>query len=381
MIKFCRICSAALPEPDYCASPPAVTSISTYLPLGTETTICRRCGHAHSPDLPNIREFYGTQYQISLQSDAHDQLYEVRDGRPVFRTEHQALLLDQLGLPLGARVLDFGAAKGRTLQRFLQLRPDLQPSIFDVSHDYRPFWEGWVPASEQAVHDLPEDWWGRFDLVTAHFVLEHVVDPVAMLHQLAKLLAPGGSVFFTVPNPIENCGDLLVVDHLNHFTRTSVSMACRAAGLEVSSFSEAAFRGAFVVAATPSTSLHACTLEDASDDVSTTLDALSFWSGALGELEAERLQDKGLATAIYGAGFYGALIASRLHHPPCCFLDRNPVLQGETYLGLPVYAPEDCPAAVCKIYAGLNPRMARAILSSSAVWLPRGARIHYFKGS
>jgi 2-polyprenyl-3-methyl-5-hydroxy-6-metoxy-1,4-benzoquinol methylase len=383
MSNHCRICNSALPEPDFKAPPPGLTSISTYLAVPTQTTICRQCGHAQSPDLPSIQEFYDTKYQISLQADSHDQLYEIREGQPVFRTEHQAHLLHQLGLRSGARILDFGAAKGMTLHRLLHSRPDLQPSVFDVSNDYRAFWQGWVPESEQAAHDLPEAWAGRFDLVTAHFVLEHVVHPVATLRRLSELLAPGGRVFFTVPNPLSNIGDLLVVDHLNHFTMSSLDMACRAAGLAVCSVSDAVFRGAFVVMAAPSRDplLLSHAFGDATADVLAGLDALAFWSCALRQLEEEQVEAKAPVTAIYGAGFYGALIASRLHRPPLCFLDRNPFLQGEDYLGSPVYAPEDCPATVSRIYAGLNPLNARTILKSSDPWIPPGACIHYFKGS
>lgn len=379
-MTHCRICGATLSSPDYSAAAPAITSISTSLAIPTETYICRSCGHGQSPDLPKIKEFYNTQYRISLQSDQHDQLYEVRDGQPVFRAQRQAEMLEAIGLPLNARVLDFGAAKGTTLRSLMESRPDLRPSIFDVSDDYVGFWQGWVPASEQVTHCLPADWQGRFDLVTAHFVLEHVVDPIGTLICLAQLLAPGGKVFFTVPDPLSNTGDFLVVDHVNHFTASSLLRTCELAGLFAHTLSRDLFRGAYVViaeraVATPSSSSGPQT--DVASDITQAIDALAFWSKALGSLDADQHVEAHVPTAIYGAGFYGALIISRLNQKPICFLDRNRYLQGRDYLGVAVLAPEDCPDFIRRIYPGLNPLHARDILADSDVWMPPCATIRY----
>ena len=376
----CRICGATLGLPDYSAAAPAITSISTNLAIPTETYICRNCGHGQSPDLPKIQEFYGTQYRISLQSDQHDQLYVVRDGQPVFRTQRQAEMLGAIGLPLNARVLDFGAAKGTTLRSLLESRPDLRPSIFDVSDDYIGFWQGWVPASEQATHCLPADWQGRYDLVTAHFVLEHVVDPIGTLKRLADLLAPGGKVFFTVPDPLNNTGDFLVVDHVNHFTASSLIRTCELAGLVAHTLSSNLFRGAYVVIAeraAVSESSSGGIKTDVDSDIIQALDALAFWSKSLGFLDTDQQSNGDEPTAIYGAGFYGALISSRLRHRPVCFLDRNEHLWGTNYLGVSVLAPEACPRSIRRIYPGLNPRHARSVLADADNWMPQGSRVHY----
>ena len=70
--------------------------------------------------------------------------------------------------------------------------------------------------------------------------------------------------------------------------------------------------------------------------------------------------------AIYGSGFYGTFIHSSLERPEAvaCFLDQNPHRQSQTLIGKPILAPEKLPETVWRLYAGLNPRIARDELSA-----------------
>lgn len=365
----CRICAGKLGAPDYDAPAPAMTSLSTRLDVPTVVYVCRTCGHAQSPDLPDVQAFYDQDYRISLQSDDHDQLYAIRDGEPVYRTEHQADLVLSLDLPQGARVLDFGAAKASTLRRVVAARPDILPHVFDVSEDYRPYWRDWLPDDAQATYALPQDWSGKFDLITAHFVLEHVIDPASVLADMARCLAPGGRIFFSVPDLIGNPGDLLVADHLNHFVSSSLSHLL--SGLHTISLRQDLLRGAHVVLARAGQSEPI-----PPTDAEPTLALLEEWRTILTGL-AGRLQQAGDGdVAIYGAGFYGALFSGLVENRLRCFLDRNPHLQGGQLQGSPILAPEDCPE-VAIVLAALNPIKAREILPPDAAWLPKGAQVIY----
>ncbi|GAB1360960.1 hypothetical protein MASR1M32_01960 [Rhodobacter sp.] len=370
-VSACRVCGTVLDAPDYVAPAPSMTSLSTRIDVATEVSVCRACGHVQSPDLPDVQAFYDHDYRISLQSDDHDQLYEAGPSGRVFRTGHQTDLLLSLDLPKGARLLDFGAAKATTTRRLTEARPDLCPHVFDVSEDYRPHWAGWVPPEAQATYRLPEDWTGRFDLITAHFVLEHVANPVSVLKDLARCLAPQGRLFFTVPDPVGNPGDLLVADHLNHFVPSSIHAALVAAGLAPLSVRQDLFRGAHVVLAQVGPAGPA-----PSTDAATVLALLDDWRRMLVGLGRALAGAPGARLAIYGAGFYGALFAPVAGAGLCAFLDRNPHLQGGMFEGVPILPPEDCPP-VDLIIAALNPARAREILPPDAAWLPAGARVVY----
>jgi SAM-dependent methyltransferase len=364
-MKTCRICDGPLGSADYSSAGPSMTSTNVTLPTLTQVFVCDRCGHAQSPELPDVRRFYDTEYRISLASEEHDQLVTLGDGRNVFRTDFQAeAALSMAAPPQGAQVLDYGAAKASTLRKIMSTRPDITPYVFDVSQDYRGHWNGWIAPGHQAIYRLPDGWEQTFDLITAHFVLEHVADPLGMLRTVAGLLKPEGKLFLSVPDALGNPGDLMVIDHLNHFVAGSLRTAFARAGLEVLELDAATFAGALIVAARRAPDPRP-PIRDV-DAIERTRAAAAGWARSTERIHAAAARHRGSPAAIYGAGFYGSWIATLLGDNPDlrCFLDRNPHAQDDIHIGLPVLAPDAAPDEIEVVYAGLNPLKARAILAS-----------------
>lgn len=374
----CRICSTALGGPDLTISAPALTSITTRLDVSTLVYVCRKCAHAQSPDLPDVSAFYANDYKISLRTEGFDQLYEARDDGFLFRTEHQTALIQSESVIEGARVLDFGCAKADTLRALFASRSDIEPHVFDVSDDYRSYWQGWVKSENQATHKLPKSWVGRFDYVTAHFVFEHIANPVDVLREVADCLTDDGRVFLTVPNTETNSGDLLVVDHLNHFSNTSIAEWLKAAHLIPHSVRSDRFRGAYVIVAGRSEDAAVCIVEQTSVDltVGSLLKDLAVWEAATSHLERGIGSARNIA--IYGAGFYGSFIANRLADRSFTFLDRNPYLQKIGHMGRAVLAPEACPNDIDLLIVALNPAHSKEVVTSDAAWVPKHVRLMYF---
>lgn len=86
---------------------------------------------------------------------------------------------------------------------------------------------------ENVISSLP-----LFDAVTLWDVLEHVPDPVTFLGSCAGLLKPGGYLFLNVPDLeskearwLGSRWPLLLPEHLNYFTRPSLELCARKAGL------------------------------------------------------------------------------------------------------------------------------------------------------
>jgi SAM-dependent methyltransferase len=364
--QICRLCRSALGDPALDLAAPAMTSANETIDVPTLIYICDVCGHVQSPEPADLAAYYDTTYRISLESEDHDQLYEMRDGAPVFRTDRQAeVVLEKTALPHGARVLDYGAAKAQTLRKVLARRPDLSPHVFDVSDDYRPFWAAWLKPDSTASYSVPGAWRGRFDLVTSHYVLEHVADPLGALRALASLLAPAGRIFFSVPDWTQNTGDLLVADHVNHFTAASIRRLAQEAGLAIDDLDSKALPSAFAVTCRAGETAAVSKSEIATTAAHARATAVAF-ATACDRLGRVFQANAGRATAVYGAGFYGAFLLARMSGrvKALCCLDNNRHLWGKTLFDVPVAAPDELPASVEVVYVGLNPARARQIAAS-----------------
>jgi SAM-dependent methyltransferase len=376
----CNICTAPLGPPVYCSpGGTSITSLAEVRPGRTEVRYCDACGHLLTPPLAELESYYESEYRLLLDAEDDDQLYTVVNGRRIFRVDHQVdTLLEVCPPEPGARVLDFGCGKGATARRLAERRADLDVHLFDVSEMYVPFWESWCAASRRATHDLPAAWHGRFDLVTAFFVLEHVEQPVEVLSSIARLLAPGGMVYFLVPDVWTNPADFVVADHVSHFTDRSLRAVLARAGLEVRALDDSAHEGAWVVVAARADG--AAPPPPADPALPSRVDDLARrWGGAADAVRTFERQGAAGPSAIYGAGFYGTFIASCLEAPDrvACFVDRNPHRQGRTLAGHPIVAPEDLPADVRRIYVGLNPRTARSAIEAVAAWRDRDLECFY----
>ncbi len=365
----CLVCGAICGTPAYRHDGAAsVSSTGRAVALPTVVYVCRRCGHVQTPPLDDISGYYANAYDVHLESDDADDLYAVRDGVAVYRAQHQAnVALAKLSLAAGASVLDYGCGKGMTIRALLAARPDVNAAVFDVSDVYRDAWNTSIPTENQAAYATPAKWDGRFDAVLSFFALEHAGDPHGFLAGIRRLMRPGGALHLTVPNVRRNVGDFIVVDHVNHFMPTSLRRVLAEAGFVDVRIDEEAHDAAYVVnarrgvgdrVAGPAESEVASYVEEA-------VGYAAFWSTATEAVQEFENEHRGRPAAIYGSGFYGVFIASRLtdHSNLAYFLDRSLHQQAKRVHGLPVLPPETLGDEVDVVYVGLNPARARAIVA------------------
>ncbi len=377
----CNLCEGPLGAPVYRSPQPfGVTSLCEVIEGFTEVFLCAQCGHVQTAPMARLDAYYEHAYKILTASEDEDQLYSLEQGRRVFRTEHQVnTLLGQVDLPRGARVLDFGCAKASTLRALCQRREDVEPHVFDVSDRYRPFWDRFVPPENQRTHDAGGDWRGQFDLVMSLFALEHVASPRDVLAQAVSLLRPGGVFYGIVPCLFSNRADLIVADHVNHFTGATLQWLCALAGLKMQSIADHLHAGAWMVIARREKTSPVEPQADAAD-ATRVREIAEYWRGFSARVRAFEAAQDGAPVAIYGSGFYGTYIATSLCRPQAveCFLDQNPHRHSQTLMGKPILPPEQVPARVRALYVGLNPASARSAIqqvealaaSSCTVWYP-----------
>lgn len=362
----------------------ALTSLGETYPASTRVWACVDCSHLQTDEMEQVEQYYSEQYNILSDSEEEDQIYEVRDGKPLYRTEHQLrVLLDKLPLPAGARVLDYGCAKSSTMQALLRVRGDLQVHLFDVSDNYRRFWERFLPEERCATFEPQGQWIDSFDLVTSFFALEHIVKPLDALQAIFRQVRPGGHFYCVVPDVESNIADFIVVDHVNHFTELSLAYLLQQSGFEVEVIDRSSHRGAFVVLARRPLSVLRQVKPEA-ERVAVQLQALrsiaAFWQGAVDRVTsfvAEQTPDRPLA--VYGAGFYGSFLTACLGGAGriSCFVDQNPFLQGRTLFGKPVVAPADLSPLIDTLLVGLNPAHAKRIIAEIPAFHSRALRCFF----
>lgn len=374
MSERCNVCLAPLPAPIYDSGDGrSLTSLARVHPGATRVRACAECGHVQTDAIEDVAGYYDHDYDILVDSEEEDQIYQVRDGKPVYRTAHQvATLAAALDPVLPVMLLDYGCAKASTIRELCAGAAAVTPHLFDVSSRYLPFWRRFADPANCAVDVTPPHWQGRFDVVTSFFSLEHIPDLAGTLAHIRSLLKPGGFLHAVVPNVFDNIADLIVIDHCNHFTATSLRALVTRAGLELEALSDRAHDGAFVLRARrPLAAGVASVAAPAADEVAATgrraAEIAAFWSGCGREIRAfEAGLPPAAPVAVYGAGFYGAFIAAALRDPGriACHLDQNPFLQGRRFDGRPILAPDALPDRVRTVLVGLNPARARDIIAA-----------------
>lgn len=324
---------------------------------------CHDCGHLFGEELADTDEYYASDYRILLDHDDEDQIYEVRDGQIVYRTEHQlAVLARKLPLTPGVRLLDYGCAKAAMPKHMLGLHPELEVHLFDVSRMYQEHWKRFLSPERCAVDITPAAWQHSFDVVTSFFALEHIPRPLDTVRNIRNLLRDDGCFYGIVPDTIGNVADFVVVDHVNHFTPSSLFLMLQRAGFRTIDIDRDSHRGAFVFMACP-------TGEESPPppvDLHAAYRVAALWKDIGTRIQKVERRNTGIPAAIYGSGFYGTYIATLLKDSKSlqCFLDASPYQQGKRLMERPILPPAQLPPEVRVLYIGLNPSIARATVAA-----------------
>lgn len=203
---------------------------------------CGECGLLQVTPRPTAEEdraFYDANAQDLARGKKVD-----RDGlreAAAFDTERHVRLVESLGVPRGARVLDVGAGYGFFVNALAEAGFE-DVTGFEISRDRRALAAEWgsAPVLDMDVRasDIGEHA-RAYDVVTLFHVLEHTADPAGFLRSLAHFVAPGGTLVVEVPNAdelmLETCPAYeafhWIRAHLLYFTAETLGRCIAVAGL------------------------------------------------------------------------------------------------------------------------------------------------------
>ncbi len=344
-----------------------VTSDCRPWPAGGRIGVCRACGAVQKPAdaafLAEIDDIYKTYTIYHQAAGAEQAVFEQSSGLPASRSVRLLhTFRDRAGLKPTGRMLDVGCGNGATIRAFGQVAPGWTKAGTEFDAKYRREVESIAntePLYVGPVEDVP----GTFDVITMIHVLEHIVDPVAVLSTLRAKLAPEGLLLIEVPHHPANAFELLIADHRTHFTADSLTRALVAAGYEIVSVAEDWIPKELSVVARPA---RAVLPVPAAGDASPARQRIA---GSLAWLRrtADLLREHG-ATApvgLFGTSIAGTWLAAEAGDAIGFFVDEDPNRVGRTYLGRPVHAPADVPVG-SRVFVGLPPAVAAGIATRLA---------------
>lgn len=206
--------------------------------------MCKSCGLTYvTPRLTDaslIDQVYNEEYWSS--NAAKDRGYtDYRSDAPRYlKTYRRRRRLLRRHFDTPGRVLDVGCAAGYFLEVMQGEGWDvlgLEPSSAILPQAIERLGEGNAIGGVLGEAELGE---GSFDLVTLWDVIEHIPDPARALHEIRRLLAPGGKLLIETQNVSSLAAKVLGrkwqhykhAEHIYHFNRRTLGRLLAEAGFE-----------------------------------------------------------------------------------------------------------------------------------------------------
>lgn len=173
-------------------------------PPGPRPGECARAGATEDRCLSTAELSPGPEPKAQGQrGDAVSYIHGRTDEREVLRLEKQArfaapFILSDFDAPPGARVLDLACGVGAMAEELARRYPGIRLTGVDLSATQLHAARTRHPVAGYVRGDgtrLPFRA-GAFDRVHCSWMLEHVPDPLAILREVRRVLAPGGSCHF-----------------------------------------------------------------------------------------------------------------------------------------------------------------------------------------
>ena len=108
---------------------------------------------------------------------------------------HRIDLLEQIGIPAGGRILDYGASWGYATYQWQQR--GYQAEGFELSRRRAAFGKEHLGVS---IATSPDELKGSFDVVYSCHVIEHIAHLSSMIELSSRVLKPGGLFVAFTPN-------------------------------------------------------------------------------------------------------------------------------------------------------------------------------------
>lgn len=358
----CGICGGPLVEVPAFARLRRVTSDSRPFRPGGRIASCAGCGAIQKfPDqrwFAEIDEIYSS-YDIYHQSGGVDQpVFDPSTGRS--RPRSAALVASLAAgsmLPEHGRALDVGCGGGAFLAALAAERPQWRLFGNDLGDRNEPSLRA-IPGFEALYTGEADSVPGQYDLVSLIHSLEHLPAPVDSLRSLQSKISPRGRLFIQVPDVSRTPFDLVVADHLSHFSAHALADLVTRAGFAVERLAtDVVVKELTLVARLPEGAVKPKRLPDRAP---ARLDKKVGWLERMTEVASA--SSARAPFGLFGTSIAAVWLFAGLGDRVAFFVDEDRGRIGRTLFGRPVLAPGEVPAGATVMLA-LIPEVARAVAS------------------
>ena len=339
---------------------PRITSDCRPFSTGGELLVCENCSavqkRTSSRWLAEINDIYRDYSAYSLAGGEEQLVLDPDTARPAKRSDVIVQsLIKNFKFPNSGRALDVGCGHGVTLSALSTVLTEWKLNGYELS-------EGNVSTLKK-IKNFQHLYTGeltsineKFDLVSMIHSLEHFVDPIATLCELRRLVGQEGRLFIEVCNVEENPFDLLVADHLLHFSPASLKYALSRAGFSLEFASTKWVKKEISVIASPG---EVENYKGNDSDEINRISACIAWLSKLVDLAKAMARDN-RPFGIFGTSIAATWLATALAEDVDFFVDEDPNRIGQNYMGKKVIGPNEVPRKAV-VFLALAPALAESI--------------------
>jgi hypothetical protein len=324
--------------------------------------VCDACGAIGKPVtesfLADIGAIYGA-YDVYYQGGGMEQLvYDSISGAPLRRSELLSRRLGASGLlPDACRMMDLGCGNGSFMRSLSAHMPGWSFNGLELDRRHEAELKTIPRFAKLELGDV-KSLEGRYDLISMIHALEHFLDPFETLVSLRRNLTADGLVFIEIPNVQANPFDLLIADHVSHFTPWSLEAILLRAGYEICLLETDWVKKELSVLARPVGARAAAAQDRHPADLARR--QIAWLDATLGGARAAA-SGQG-AFGLFGTSIAATWLTGALEGRVDFYLDEDESRIGKSFFDRPVLAPEKAPSGAI-VYVGLAPVIAGVIAS------------------
>ena len=298
-------------------------------------------------------------YDIYHQAGGIEQSVFNDQGSAQTRSRQMLEFVRQRGaFPTQGKVLDIGCGNGSFLAEFSRNFSQWELHGLEYNSKHLDALQSIPRFHKLHSQNLSAISPKQFDLICLIHTLEHIVNPLQFLKDVANLLTDDGVLFIQVPHYPENPFELFTADHASHFTVGSLSHLLTNCGFAVQSVTTQWVRREISLIAKLQFAMappHPPTPSPPHPS-----DAIQWLAQFVAK--ASETQQVTECFGLFGSSIAATWTSANLPHLPQFFVDEDPARAGNTHLGRPIFRPSQVPAG-STIFLALDPATASAISS------------------